>query len=255
MLFAMSNRDFFSRSLHSQVVQELGLRIVRGDYPIGTAMPTEEALCKTLAVSRTALREALKMLSAKGLIESRTKLGTRVRVQSAWNMLDPDVLKWRCTSLPTEDFARNLMQMREIIEPAAAALTALHRTDQDLLIIESAFLAMQDSQTLEQWVVADLDFHRAILAGTQNELLIPLGHLIGAALETLFVYSARTSENYKASLVDHERVLDAIRLQDTQAAFHVMSFLLSNTRRNIAKQAPAGEPLNKSAKSIPLRFS
>ena len=146
------------------------------------------------------------------------------------------------------------MQMREIIEPAAAALAALHRSDQDLLTIESAFVAMQDSQTLEQWVVADLDFHRAILAGTQNELLVPLGHLIGAALENLFTYSARTSENYKASLVDHERVLDAIRLHDEQAAFHVMSFLLSNTRRNLAKQALPGETLNKSAKSIPLRY-
>lgn len=231
----MAQGTYSSRSLHGQVVRELGLRIVRGDYPPGTALPGEEHLCQALSVSRTALREATKMLAAKGLIEARPKVGTRVRRRSDWNMLDPDVLDWRCSTMRTDDFARNLMEMREIIEPAAAALAARHRSAEELEQIESAFAAMAASRTLEEWVKSDLEFHQALLNGTRNELLVPLAHLIDAALETLFTYSAKTADTPKMSLAEHERVLQGIRNQDENSAFHAMSFLLSSTRRNLAR--------------------
>src|ERR1700736_5785836 len=98
------------RNLHGQVVHELGLRIVRGDYAPGKNLPNEEILAAYMAVSRTALREAVKVLTAKGMIVSRPKVGTRVRAQEFWNALDPDVLEWRCNSMPTGDFVRNLME-------------------------------------------------------------------------------------------------------------------------------------------------
>jgi DNA-binding transcriptional regulator YhcF (GntR family) len=110
--------------LHHHVVQELGERIVRGELKQGELLPSEEVLATRMSVSRTALREAIKVLSAKGLIESRPKIGTRIRAERYWSQLDADVLAWRCASMPTHEFSQTLMQMREIIEPAAAALAA-----------------------------------------------------------------------------------------------------------------------------------
>lgn len=244
---AMNQRTYSSRSLHGQVVHELGLRILRGDYPPGSGLPNEEELSLSLDVSRTALREAIKVLTAKGLIEARPKVGTRVRPKPAWNMLDPDVLTWRCETMQTDEFARNLLEMREIVEPAAAALAARHRSDEEMQLLEAAFAEMAASTNLDEWVRSDLHFHKAILNATRNELLVPLAFLVETALETLLTYSARQADNPKASLGEHERVLQAIRERDEDSAFHAMSFLLSNTRRTLAKS------LNALAGQRPLR--
>ena len=112
------------RSLYGHVMHEIGLRIVSGKVKPGEILPREETLAESLQVSRTALREALKVLSAKGLIESRTGVGARVLEERYWNQLDADVLAWRCASMPTDDFVDKLVEMREIIEPAAAAAAA-----------------------------------------------------------------------------------------------------------------------------------
>ncbi len=132
-----------TRSLHGHVVRELGRRIVVGDLQPGDVLPREEVLAESMEVSRTALREALKVLSAKGLIEARPKTGTRVRPKDAWNQLDADVLSWRCASMPTDDFIEKLVEMREIIEPAAAASAAKRRTTAQLAKIDHAYRKME----------------------------------------------------------------------------------------------------------------
>lgn len=230
----MNKRNYSQRSLHGQVVHELGQRILRGDYPPETNLPNEEMLATAMQVSRTALREAVKVLTAKGLIESRPKVGTRVRPRLAWNMLDPDVLAWHCATMQTGLFAKNLLEMREIIEPAAAGLAARNRTAEQLDLIAAAFGDMARSGDLEEWVGADLQFHKAILHASGNELLAPLASLIETALETLFTYSARNANDHKYSLPDHEKVWLAIRDQDEAAAFQHMSGLLAGTRANLA---------------------
>ena len=164
---------YSGRNLHGQVVHELGKRIVGGACPPGEALPNEEELCRELGVSRTALRESVKVLAAKGLVESRPRIGTRVRASESWNLLDPDVLAWRCATLPDAQFVLHLTEMREIIEPSSAALAARNRTPAQLRQIEDAHAKMAAATTLEQWVAADLAFHSAILTATNNPLLRP----------------------------------------------------------------------------------
>ncbi|MEP6899272.1 MAG: GntR family transcriptional regulator [Rhodanobacter sp.] len=111
-----------------QLIHELRRLIVSGELKPGDGLPREELLAERMNVSRTALREAMKVLSAKGLIQSRQKTGTRVRDTIYWNQLDADVLAWRCASMPTDDFVEKLVEMREVIEPAAGAAAARRRT-------------------------------------------------------------------------------------------------------------------------------
>jgi DNA-binding FadR family transcriptional regulator len=229
---------YSGRNLHGQVVHELGRRIVGGACPPGKALPNEEELCRELGVSRTALRESVKVLAAKGLVESRPRIGTRVRANEDWNMLDPDVLAWRCATLPDAHFVLQLNEMREIIEPASAALAARNRTQAQLRHIEDAFAAMTAAENIDQWVEADLQFHSAILDATNNPLLRPLGAMIGTALESLLGLSARKAGDFKIALPDHGKVLDAIRSQDGEAARQRMTSLLADTRARLLKPSP-----------------
>jgi DNA-binding FadR family transcriptional regulator len=229
---------YSGRNLHGQVVHELGRRIAGGAYAQGDALPNEEALCGELGVSRTALRESVKVLAAKGLVESRPRIGTRVRASENWNLLDPDVLAWRCASAPDAQFVLQLNEMREIIEPAAAALAARNRAPAQLRRIAEAYAAMDAATTLDSWVAADLAFHSAVLEATNNPLLRPLAALIGSALESLLVLSARKAGDFKVALPEHGAVLDAIRTQDADSARERMAGLLSDTRARLLKPAP-----------------
>ena len=233
-----SASTYAGRNLHGKVVNELGRRIAGGGYPPGTTLPVEETLCAELQVSRTALREAVKVLAAKGLLESRPRVGTRVRPPESWNLLDPDVLAWRCATRPDPAFLLQLAEMREIFEPAAAALAARHRDEVQLAAIEAAFDAMASAEELGAWVQADLAFHDAVLQATGNPLLSPLAAMIGSALESLLGLTARTADNFNASLPDHRAVLDAIRQGDGTIAQQRMVALLADTRALMKRSAP-----------------
>jgi len=208
----------------------LGHAVLGGVYPAGELLPNEEVLCRTLDVSRTALREAIKVLAAKGLLESRSRVGTWVRPEAGWNMLDPDVLSWRCATGPDAQFLRHLTEMREIVEPAAAALAARSRSPEQLAALERAFQAMEAAKDVGEWVVADLAFHSAILQATNNPLLVPLVAIIGSALESLLGISARKAGGFNDALPDHRKVLDAVRAGDPQRALHRMAVMLQDTR-------------------------
>ncbi|MDT7514086.1 FadR/GntR family transcriptional regulator [Rhodoferax mekongensis] len=228
--FSAPHTTYTGRKLHGQVVQELGRRVVGGQYPADKVLPNEELLCQELAVSRTALREAVKVLAAKGLLEARPRIGTRVRTKDQWNLLDPDILAWRCATGVDADFLRHLTELREIIEPSAAALAATSRSTEQLESIAQALRTMETASTIAQWVQADLEFHTAVLRATNNPLLMPLAAIIGSALESLLGVTARTSDNFKQALPDHQKVFDAIRLQEPQNALHRMAGMLSDTR-------------------------
>lgn len=224
------------RNLHGQVLQELGRRIVGGELRPGDVLPREELLAESMEVSRTALREAMKVLSAKGLVEARPKVGTRVRDKRFWHQLDADVLAWRCATMPTDDFVDKLAQMREIIEPAAAAAAAQKRTEAQLEKLDAAYGAMAAAGNLEDWATADLALHEAILEATNNELLVSLFSVIETALGTFFVLSARTAGDFKYSLPNHKKVVDAIRRQQPEAARRTMKRMVADSRANMAGQ-------------------
>jgi DNA-binding FadR family transcriptional regulator len=223
------------RSLHGQVMHELGHRIVSGKVKPGEILPREETLAESLQVSRTALREALKVLSAKGLIESRTGVGARVLEERYWNQLDADVLAWRCASMPTDDFVDKLVEMREVIEPAAAAAAARRRTPAQLTAIGEAFKAMEAAQTLEEWTEADLRFHDAVLRATCNELLQSLFSVVETALGTFFALSARNASNFRYSLPHHQKVLEAIRRKQPEVARKAMQVMIADSQANLRR--------------------
>lgn len=229
-----------ARNLHGHVVHALGQRIVGGGLHPGDLLPREELLAEHMDVSRTALREAMKVLSAKGLVESRPKVGTRVRDPRFWHQLDADVLAWRCASMPTEDFVQKLLEMREVIEPAAAAAAARRCSAEQLSRLDAAFAAMEAAQTLDEWAEADLDFHEAVLNATNNELMASLFSVIETALGTFFVLSARTAKNFKYSLPHHGKVLEAIRRRQPEAARRAMQRMVADSRANMSRRSRGG---------------
>lgn len=243
-------RGSSKRNIHGQIVHELGLRILRGEFPPGSNLPNETDLSVKLGVSRTAMREAVKVLTAKGLLESRPKVGTRVRAKQSWNLLDPDVLRWYCNSFAFSRFANDLMHMRHLIEPAASALAAANRTPEQLVDLQNAYASMDAASDLDQWTSADLRFHRAILAGTGNDLMVPLGALIEAGLETLFVYSAGRTSNPRYSLPLHHSVLRAIERQDAARAKRAMLKILAATAETLSDRIAADGKVVMSRNSV-----
>ncbi|MEZ2417939.1 FadR/GntR family transcriptional regulator [Luteibacter sp. RCC_6_2] len=222
-----------ARGLHNLVVQQLGRLIVSGELAPGEGLPREEVLAERLNVSRTALREAMKVLVAKGLIESRQRTGARVREAIHWNQLDADVLAWRCASMPTESFVEKLVEMRELIEPGAAAAAARRRTDAQLVTLKAAYDAMAASEDLDAWAQADLAFHETLLRATNNELMVSLFSVIETALGTFFLLSARNAANFKAALPHHEKVYEAVRRRQPEVARQAMLRMVSESRTNI----------------------
>jgi DNA-binding FadR family transcriptional regulator len=230
-----SQDQVVGRGLLSVVVGELGLRILNGSYAPEQVIPTEPELMAELRVSRTLLREAIKILAAKGLIESRTKIGTRVRSRKHWNLLDPTILNLYCQVVDYSEFARSFQQIRLIIEPEAAALAAAQHSARQIKTLDDAYRAMAGAAGIGDWTDADLRFHEAILDATGNPFMRPLGSLIRTALETLLFQSAKGSANPFDSLIEHRHVLEAIRRCDSNAARRAMKALLAGTGLSISK--------------------
>lgn len=222
------------RNLHDHVVESLGRRIVGGQLQPGEVLPREDALAVQMDVSRSVLREAVKVLAAKGLVESRPKVGTRVRDSRFWHQLDGQVLAWRCASMPTDDFVQKLVEMREVIEPAAATVAARRCSAEQLQVLDTAYAAMAAARDMDAWNVADVAFHEAILDATNNELMVSLFSVVETSLETFFSLSARAAKDFKYSLPHHQKVLEAIRRRQPQAARRAMLALIADSRDNLA---------------------
>jgi DNA-binding FadR family transcriptional regulator len=218
-------------SLHRSLAQDIGARILNGEFAPGTLLPNEAEWCESFGVSRTAVREAIKMLMAKGLIQSRPKIGSRVLPRAQWNLLDRDVLAWYCAAANPVHFLVHMQQVREILEPETAALAAANRTPEQLQEIEAAFQQMAEAKTLSAWNDADVIFHQAILLAAGNELLVPLGLVIESALGSMFAYTASQRGDIGRTLPGHRKILHAIRARKPEAARLAVRGLLRDTRR------------------------
>ena len=224
------------RNRHSQIIQEIGRRIVGGELKPGDVLMREESMAQHMSISRTALRESMRVLASKGLIETRQKTGTRVREARYWSHLDPDILAWRCETLPTQDFIDKLSEMREIIEPAAAAAAAGRRSASQLARILSAYQSMEAADNMDEWATADLEFHESVLAATNNELMTSLFSVIETALGTYFLISAReAAKDFKYSLPRHLAIYEAIKRKDRDSARQSMLDMIADSRDNIRK--------------------
>jgi DNA-binding FadR family transcriptional regulator len=231
----IARRPFARRSTHTQVLNEVGERILCGVFAAGATMPSETALSDELQVSRPVLREAIKVLAAKGLVDSRPKIGTRVKPREDWNMLDPDILAWGFASPEAEQYAIALSEMRRVLEPAAAALAARRATDAQIERISRAYDRMASAaEDSEDSFAGDLAFHKAILAATGNAFLASTGHVIDSALLFSFKLSSRNKGARTHSLPRHAAVLETIAARDPQAARHEMELLLDEAWADIA---------------------
>ena len=215
--------------MHASLASEIGLRIVRGDYPPGTILPNEARWSEMFDVSRSAVREAIKMLMAKGLLSSRPKIGSWVEPRERWNLLDRDVLSWYAASPDREVFLRTVQEFRHIIEPEATALAAARRSDEQMAEITRALNDMANAPTLEERTQADTRFHMAILRASGNELLVPLGVLIESALSHLFVHTTREEPRLEQAQRLHAAIERMVRLKRPAAARNAVRRLLADT--------------------------
>ncbi|MFI1393623.1 FadR/GntR family transcriptional regulator [Streptomyces sp. NPDC020681] len=227
------------RGVHGQTVETLARRVLSGEIPEGATLDLV-ALQGELDVSLTALRESLKVLAAKGMVDARQKRGTFVRARSDWNLLDADVLRWQFAGGTTSSgndlgLLRDLGEVRGIIEPAAVRLAAARRTEADLDALDAALTAMAEQHAgAAHAVEADLAFHRALLAATHNELLERMEMVIesGLAHRDRIVHSSPHTEDPVPS---HRAVLDAVRARDPDRAEAAMRALLDQASRDLDK--------------------
>lgn len=221
-------------NLCGQVVHSLGQQILSGEIKPGQAIPQETVLCDQMGVSRTVIREAVKSLAAKGLVESRAKRGTLVLPPHVWNYLDPEVLDWQAQVGVSGDLLCHLTEFRQGIEPTAASLAAKHSSDKELETIREAFAAMVDAvDSVEDFVAADLRFHTAILHATGNPFFSPVANVISASLTSSLRVTNRKPAANRLSLPVHERVMDAICDRDPKAAEREMRSLLDDAAKRI----------------------
>ncbi len=215
------------RRLHGAIAHKLGTAILSGEYAPGDTLSGEIAFSEALDVSRSAYREAVQVLTAKGLVESRPKAGTRVLPRNRWNLLDPDVLAWAFAGEPDIAFIRSLFELRAIVEPAAAALAAERRERSDIKTMKDALAAMRrHTLATEAGRAADREFHDAILHATRNDALIVLSASIGAAVSWTTQFKQRARALPRNPIPDHVRVLDAIVAGDATGANAAMRALV-----------------------------
>lgn len=217
------------RRLRGAVAHYLGTAIVSGQILPGETLTGEVANAEALDVSRSAYREAIQVLAAKGLVESRPKAGTRVLPRSHWNILDPAVLAWAFSGEPDIDFVRDLFELRAIVEPAAARLAAERRDKSDISALRNAIAGMRKhSLTTEAGRSADRDFHSAILSATHNNALVVLSSSIGAAVNWTTQFKQRLRALPRDPMPDHVLVCDAIVSGDPERAMSAMRKLVDS---------------------------
>lgn len=217
-----------NRNLTHQVVHKLGAAIIQGKYQVNAAFPTEAELCEQYDISRSVIREAVKMLSAKGLISSRPRQGIRVQPHTQWNMFDADVLQWTLASRPSLQLLKEFTELRIGIEPEAAILAARQGNPDNIRNIEQALERMRaaeqgDDDSLE----ADIAFHTSILLASNNRFFIQLRNFIQTALRVSIASTNQLKGVKIASYKDHKKVYDAIAAGNSQQAHDAMCVLLT----------------------------
>jgi DNA-binding FadR family transcriptional regulator len=213
--------------IHQALARQLGIAILSGDYAPGDAFGGEIEASEAQGVSRTAYREAMRILTAKGLLESRPKAGTHVTPRRRWNLLDPQVLEWMFSGKPDERFIRDLFELRGVIEPAAAVLAAQRHDLHDLSRMDAGLAGMREhGLATAEGQAADQEFHTALLEATRNEALVSLATSVGAAVQWTTRFKQQRHKLPRDPLPDHEAVRDAIASRKPARARKAMEELL-----------------------------
>jgi DNA-binding FadR family transcriptional regulator len=221
------------KSQHARIVHDLGTRIVAGELKPGDRLPAESELLAEFEVSRPVLREATRVLVAKGLVQSRQRAGASVRPRNEWHLLDPDVLYWSIQVRPQPEFVETLLTVRRVFEPATAALAARAASEADLARIAEAYEGMEAARTTDELLEPDLAFHRRIAEATHNDLLAYIGNMLSLALRESILLSSRLPNTHALSLPRHKAILTALLSRDPLAAHHATLVQLDETREDL----------------------
>ncbi len=222
------------KSRHARIVHDLGLAIVGGGMAPGERLPGEADLLERYGVSRPVLREALRVLAAKGLVLARQRAGITVRPRNEWHLLDPDVLYWLIQSRPRAEFVATLLTARRVFEPAAAALAARVASDEALEGIAEAYAGMESARTPDELLEPDLAFHRRIAEATNNDLLAYIGNMLSLALRESIKLSSLHPNTHDLSLPRHKAILTALLARDPLAAHQATLVQLKETGEDIS---------------------
>jgi DNA-binding FadR family transcriptional regulator len=207
---------------------KLARQIVEGTLKPNDILPNELALAREYGVSRTTIRDVLRSLEEKGLLERKTYVGTRVRSIHSWNLLDDEVLNWSCGVMSQRRFFSSLMELRMIIEPQAAALAAIRANDDDLQAIRDAFTWMNiKNQRIDP--EGDVAFHQAIIKASGNMFVAQFGGAVRAALYHTIYLSGKEAINQPGSIENHRQVVNAIENRDARSAYTIMIRILDMT--------------------------
>lgn len=228
------------RGLQGKVIDALGRDIVGGRYAPESLLPKEADLIAAYGVSRTSVREAMKVLAAKGLIEIRQKVGTRVRSRDLWNVFDNDVLAWHHQQGLSEAVMRDLIELRQVIEPAAARFAASRASMADLRRIERAHAGMaQHVADPVGYAESDVEFHMAVFAAAHNTLLSRFGHLVADFLHMSFSLQqdavSKSGADFTKDAEEHGRVYHAINRGEPEAAAAAMLNVILDGKRALAE--------------------
>lgn len=226
------------RNLTHGLLDALGRAIVTGQYDDGP-FPTEAELAKQHGVSRSVTREAVKMLTAKGLVSARPRQGTIVQPRSSWNLFDTDVLRWLLNRKFSLDLLRQFNQLRSAIEPEAAALAALLADDNELAAISAGLERMKAAESGgDQILEADIAFHVAVLKGSKNPFFAQFQDVVSTALRSSIQFTNRI-KGHSASIPDHAAVAQAIVKRQPDKARAAMKKIVSDVLELIDTVEPA----------------
>lgn len=214
-------------NLSQQVTNELGRAIIAGEFNTSAGLPTEAQLCEQYGISRTAVREAVKMLAAKGLISSRPRQGIRVEPENNWNLYDTSVLKWMLESSPSLYVLKEFLQMRLAIEPQAAALAAKHGSSDAIAQIAQACNEMEEAAQSDGDIhTPDLAFHTAVLLASGNRFFFQLRDFIRTALNVSIQHTTPAKGSKKAIAEEHMKVYKAIVNGEPERAKTMMTYMI-----------------------------
>jgi GntR family galactonate operon transcriptional repressor len=224
-------RTYGARGMHGRIVEAIGSLIVSGELVAGEMLPKEAELMVQFETSRTTIREAVKVLSAKGLLETRQKRGTLVRPREAWNLLDPDVLAWSIAGSPDPRLTHELTELRRLVEPGAAGLAAERHDAGQLALLAGALADMRAAlDDPRAYYSADLAFHRALFIATNNPFIDRLGSIVDVVLAVSFALQRRSLIPSEKGLVLHEAVFARVADRDRAGAEQAMLALIERAK-------------------------
>jgi DNA-binding FadR family transcriptional regulator len=225
-MLLIAHQQAAQRNLSYLLAEKIAQRVLSGDYPEGSILPGENELGEIFGVSRTAVREAVKTLAAKGMLLPRPRIGTRVMPQSSWNFLDQDLLTWWMTRENFDQVMAHFIVLRRALEPQACALAAVSASKEQkhrLSLYMNEMRQLHKSFDREQWITVDTHFHQLIYEAGKNPFLTSFSNLFSSVYQSYF---RAITGNEVIKLEQHQRLTDAILGGDANAALKACQHLL-----------------------------